>query len=233
MAQLSNRDDNFISTLLSVSGRVRPTDLHAVGAAEAAELLRAYHAAHPEMALGFDGDTLAMGATAAPPAPMPAPQPTFEPTFEAAPAPLYAEPLAPAEAPPAVVESGGEALPSWVYESPSEAPAADLSEIPAPMPAAPTETESQFAGDFEPLPDYAAPMFADEPVAKIAWYWWVITVLLWPIGGLVAFLVVKGSNPKGSGKLLILTGVIFLVWVAIIAALFFFGFLGTMRALVP
>jgi zinc transporter ZupT len=43
-------------------------------------------------------------------------------------------------------------------------------------------------------------------------WWWVLAILWAPLGGIVAYLVVKGNNPAGAGRLL---KVSLLVWVAL------------------
>lgn len=73
MAQLNNRIDTFVTLLLDVSGRARPTDLQGVQPDEAAELLRQYAAARPASGLRFEGDTLIaapLGAVNPPAAPV-------------------------------------------------------------------------------------------------------------------------------------------------------------------
>lgn len=62
MSGLNSRMDGFITLLLDMSGRARPSDIQGVAPAEAAELLAAYAHAHPERNLTFSGDTLTTAA---------------------------------------------------------------------------------------------------------------------------------------------------------------------------
>lgn len=124
VAELNARNDSFISMLLEVSGRARPSDLHSVRPEDAQALLAAYRSAHPEMQLGFEGDTLVYGAAATPvaasEAPVSAPQP-----FAAAPAARADEPPAVAPAPPVTppAEPAAVAPPAEPAAAPPEAPA--------------------------------------------------------------------------------------------------------------
>lgn len=88
VADLNARSDSFISLLLDVAGKARPSDIAGMSADEATALLQAYAAAHPERGLTFDGSQLA-------PAAVPAAAPT---AAAAAPAPVAPEPY-PAAAP--------------------------------------------------------------------------------------------------------------------------------------
>lgn len=92
MAQLSPRTESFISLLLNVTGRARTADLQGVSPAEAAEILQGYAAAHPEVPLAFDGQSLSYGAGTAAPAP-------------------HAVPTAPTQAPPTATDQTAFATP--------------------------------------------------------------------------------------------------------------------------
>ncbi len=119
MAGLTPRMDSFIQLLLDVSGRARPSDLQNVSENEAAELLAAFAAAHPESGAVYDGNTLAITAA---PQPAVAPVASIEP-----PAPEYGTPVAriaeyaaapvPASIPAVAVDPAAQSdLPAWVFE---------------------------------------------------------------------------------------------------------------------
>lgn len=71
MTRLDAKYESFITMLLSVSGKARPQDLQGISAAEAVDLLRQYAGVHAESSLGFEGDVLVAGVSAAQPAPAP------------------------------------------------------------------------------------------------------------------------------------------------------------------
>lgn len=133
MSNLNTKTDNFISMLLSVSGRARPIDIQGMDSVQAAELLREYAAAHPEARLGFEGESLVPGGTAAAP---PAPAPV-------APAPVAPAPTA-AVAPEASFEFGpADPFPSVPQVVPQ---ATDVAGIP------PVGADAPVASDFVDLP---------------------------------------------------------------------------------
>ena len=146
------RTDSFVTLLLNVSGRARPSDIQGVSPAEALEVLQAYAAAHAAEGVRFDGDALVIAAMTAPVSGTPAsvafetataPETSFEPQAAAAPA--------------------AEQLPSWMFEGEAPAPVAPVS---APDTASIPEHESAL---FEgvPAPQLTAPGPVDDgPIAN-------------------------------------------------------------------
>lgn len=122
MSNLNPRTDNFIGLLLEVSGRARPSDIQGIDPALAPEILREYAAAHPEARLGFEGESLVVGATGAAPVPAPvaAPTPAVAPAPVAAPAPESSFEFGPADPFPAVpqVVPGQAAVPGQIPPPP-------------------------------------------------------------------------------------------------------------------
>jgi len=76
VAKLNARTDNFISLLLQVSGKARPSDIQGVDPETALASLMEYAVAHPEQGVFFDGEALVIGAA---PSPVVAPAPSPEP----------------------------------------------------------------------------------------------------------------------------------------------------------
>ncbi len=113
MSALNPRVESFVSLLLEVSGRARPSDIQGVSAGEADGLLREYAAKYNDGRLRFEGDTLVQSATAAPAAP--------SAVAETAPA-VDAFAPAPGAAIPEVIPAGGasqvpdQELPAWMIE---------------------------------------------------------------------------------------------------------------------
>ncbi len=58
MTALNARTESFVTLILEVSGRVRPSDIQGVSPSEAAELLQAYVSGRPGQGLVFDGDAV-------------------------------------------------------------------------------------------------------------------------------------------------------------------------------
>lgn len=132
-----------------------------------------------------------------------APQP-FEPgpAEYAAPAQVAAvpSPVTPAEAAP-YGSSGG------------------YSDIAGPIPAA-----DDWQGSAEPVElDYPAPAYADEP--PLAWYWWAAPILFGIIGGVIAWVVLRSSRPRGARTMLIAGAVVTAIHVivGILVTMFVFG----------
>lgn len=124
MSDNTARTESFIMLLLQVTGKARPSDLVGMSAEEAASHLSSFAAAHPEMGVRMDGDTLVEGVAPAPAA-----------STEVAPAPETAVGAV------GVAAGAGAAnpdLPEWVYEQSGEAAPAAPSEygMPAPVPTA-------------------------------------------------------------------------------------------------
>lgn len=227
MAELTNRNDDFIKTLLSVRGRVRPCDVHGVNEFEAAGLLESFKAAHPEMGLVIDSGVLTVGhgAVAAPSMPMAAavgsygepPAPSFE----------FSDPLPEPYAAPVAVVADAEAPPFAV-----SAPAAP--ESLAPIPAAPAPDFGAQAPDFG-MPaspaaddwlagaDGQADAFSQALApqdAPVAWYWWLLPVFATWLGGLIAWYVLRADHPTAAKKLLIV-GIVLTVLPIVLGILFF------------
>lgn len=141
MADLNSRVESFITLLLDVSGRARPSDLEAHAPAGAEELLRQYADAHPEHSLAFEGDTLIIGV------------PTSAPTEhlpEHEVAAFAPEPVAESQVPGTTVPSA---------ETPAPEPfVLDATAIPEVVPAQagaaepPTASETPFTFDPATLP---------------------------------------------------------------------------------
>lgn len=168
VAQLDARTDDFIRMLLDVSGRARPADLHGVSADDAASLLQAYAAAHPERPLAFTDGVLAV--TAAPPAPEP--EPAWEPPAPAESA--YSEPAyaGPAYAPAPAEQPAVPAHEAWAATPPAAAPAdqAPDSEIPAWVYEDQTATVPPSAPQTSELLDAYAPAPTAVPAPDAAAY---------------------------------------------------------------
>lgn len=138
MAKLTPRTDNFIATLLMVSGRARVGDLSSVAENERAELLQAYASVHAaEANFTFDGETLG---------------------YVMAPAPV-AEPSWPTEAPATIAPLPVEPMPAPLPVEPMPAPL-DLAAMPAPSGA-----PAPLPIDFAPMPAASAPMAPAEPMS--------------------------------------------------------------------
>lgn len=165
MADANAKTSSFIELVLDLSGRVRTSDMAEMRAEEAATVLQAYAAAHPEKRLTFDGQALVAAAPTAPPAPAPAPEPVFEPQA-VQPASSWefddnmAAPLAPATSEPAYGAAGSleaivpEVTPS-AYGVPAET-AADSS-YGVPMPAEPLYIPATSESDpFAATPEWGA-----------------------------------------------------------------------------
>lgn len=155
MANLDPRTDSFISLLLDVSGRARPGDMNNMPVDDAAALLQAYAAAHPEKGLAYDGQTLAYGAPVATPEPVPvAEEPAVIPAVEVAPAPV---PDVSQPAPALGVPEADSELPAWMFE---EAPAPEpvsqptMEVLPSAGVEVGTSTEFDAAPPFQPAPTW-------------------------------------------------------------------------------
>lgn len=146
MAAFNARTESFVTLLLNVSGRARPSDIQGVSPAEAVEVLQAYAAAHAAEGVRFDGDALVV-------APLPSP------VIDAAPAGIAFESSAayggPAVEPQTAVATAPEQLPSWMFEGEVPAPAAPVA---APVSMSVPDHESAL---FEGMP---APSPAVTPV---------------------------------------------------------------------
>ena len=125
MSALNPRVESFVSLLLEVSGRARPSDIQGVPAGEADGLLREYAAKYNDGRLRFEGDTLVQAASATAPAAPSA-------LTETAPA-VDAFASVPGAAIPEVIPAGGmpqvpdQELPAWMIEgTPQGMPAAGI-----------------------------------------------------------------------------------------------------------
>jgi len=239
-------DFNFVSIVLSVTGRVRPDDLQSIPEIERASLLHAYADAYgATRPLHFEGDILVAG----PGDPLPAP-PVADPyagvDVPAAPATPEALPDADYTAATAVPAAplGGFAPASAAPERPADpAPAAGMppSAGAAPLPAAdgaffgmPEADEvttpvtfdlaaGAVAGDTPgafaaPAPDAAA----EDAQPKVSWLFWLLPILFTWLGGLVAYFAVKPKNPK-QAKAMLITGLVLPVLYAAVGAAAYFA----------
>jgi hypothetical protein len=208
VADRSKLDSNFISLVLSVSGRVRPIDLHAIPEADRATALQSYYQANAAATpLHFEGEDLVKGPGAgSAPVPVTGPQP-------AAVADLPAEPFVSDYGPATDV-----AAPAAEF-----APAADAigaADPAAPAPDAPAPPD----GDFFAIPPTAPPTDVpnaewtpDVPVGepqfpadKVSFLWWLLPVFFTWLGGLIAFLLLRKKNPKAA-KTMLITGIVLTV----------------------
>lgn len=114
MAAFNARSESFVTLLLNVSGRARPSDIQGVSPAEAVEVLQAYAAAHAAEGVRFDGDALVIT-----PMPTSAIESPAGSAFESAAA--YGET---AIEPPLAAAPSPEQLPSWMFEGEAPAPVA-------------------------------------------------------------------------------------------------------------
>lgn len=134
-----------------------------------------------------------------------APQPAAPQPFEPGPA----EYAVPAQA--AAVPSPAETVP---YAS-----TGGYGDIAGPIPAA-----DDWQGSAEPVEsEYPAPAYADEPA--LAWYWWAAPILFGVIGGVIAWVVLRPSRPRGARTMLIAGAVVTAIHVivGILATMFMFG----------
>lgn len=138
------RTESFVTLLLDVSGRARPSDIQGVSPAEAVEVLQAYAAAHAAEGVRFDGDELVIAPTPVSAAPV-------AEAFGSA-----AAYDAPAMEQQPVAMPDPEQLPSWMFEGEASAPP-----VSAAAPAAATIPDHESAL-FEGMP--AAPAVAAEQV---------------------------------------------------------------------
>lgn len=83
-------------------------------------------------------------------------------------------------------------------------------------PAYASPVDSRLDSDFLPEPAFSPePLVADN--APVSFLWWLLAILWAPIGGLIAYAVVRGTNPRGAAKVL---KVSLIVWgAAIVLAL--------------
>lgn len=176
MTAFNARNESFVTLLLNVSGRARPSDIQGVSPDEALEVLQAYATAHAAEGVRFDGDALVMAA-------MPV-------SVSAAPADVAFESAGSPEAsfiePQAAAAPTAEQLPSWMFEGEAPVPAAPeaasvaasipehesglFESFPAPQPTAPDQVQDDgpISNDFVNLPplEDAAEAGAEEPVRE-------------------------------------------------------------------
>jgi hypothetical protein len=231
VAQLSPRTESFISLLLTVTGRARVADLQGVSPADAAELLQAYAAGHPQERLSFDGQSLAYGVSgaaspqsvapaqppAAPvdassggaPAEPPAPDPFAVPAHESFPPAAAPEALGATIADPAVSAYQEQPAPAGVppIDWSQVAPVPDFPAPAAPEAAVPAQTD--YAPPADPgFAELDSPAFAPAEMVMpdnepVPWFWWVIAIVFAWLGGLIGWLVLRKGNPKGARNVLL------------------------------
>lgn len=154
MAAFNARTESFVTLLLNVSGRARPSDIQGVSPAEAVEVLQAYASAHAAEGVRFDGDALVVAPPQAPVAEVPAAAvfessgvygvPASEPQPGAAPAP--------------------EQLPSWMFEGEVPPPVAPEA---APVTAVMPDHESALFEGMPAVSPGATPQVDDDgPVSN-------------------------------------------------------------------
>lgn len=173
------------------------------------------------------------------PIPMPAPTAAPEPelpswVFDDAPA-LVIEPGSDLAGLAQEIAGGAAVEPVFVPESTMPAftePAPTSTPVPMPAPAdggapmsaapdvgmsMPTVEDSAFFSD-------AAMPLAQEPLEHAPWWWWLVA-LIWPVGGIVGFVVVGRTDPRTARYLLVFTVAIGLLLGGAIAALAVLGFM--------
>lgn len=70
---------------------------------------------------------------------------------------------------------------------------------------APADDPGSTMPDFGPLPG------VQQSAPKVPWYWWLIAVVFAPLGGIIGFFILRGTNPKGArGVLLVSVGLLVL-----------------------
>jgi hypothetical protein len=129
--------------------------------------------------------------------------------------------LAPLAADPGAYASP-EAMPVAVAPAAAAPAAAEPFVVEPPVYAPPVD--SRLEPDFLPDP-VAAQAFSlpdDQPVSPL---WWILAILWAPLGGIVAWAVLKGDNPRGAKKMLTIS---LIVWGASIALGFVFGALSVL-----
>lgn len=151
MTRLDAKYESFITMLLGVSGKARPTDLQGISTADAVDLLRQYAGVHAESSLGFEGDVLVVGVGASV-------------------APQVAVPAAPVASAPAVAD----ALPDYSFGP--EPVGFDYTAQPSGFEATPTP--EQYANQFMPgdsVPGLGTPASARRK--GLPAYLWVLLVV--------------------------------------------------------
>lgn len=222
-------DFNFISLVLSVTGRVRPDDLQSVPSTQRTSLLHAFADAYAaSQPLHFEGDTLVAGSGAPRPTPTAMPQSTsLTETVTAPVSPAIPEVLpetaytsATAAVPAALAGFAPAAVAPAYPASPPRSPGTPPSAGAAPLPAADGAFFGMPEADFKSGPvtlDLADGALAggptnvaalaaahDEPgLPKAAWWFWLLPVLLTWMGGLIAYFVVRPTNEKQARSMLI------------------------------
>jgi hypothetical protein len=201
VADRTQLDSNFISLVLSVSGRVRPIDLHGMPESERTGALHAFYDANASasMPLHFEGDDLVAGVgsgpapSAAPPASAPAadlPTEPFVSDYAPASAPTPAADVAEPLAPPAALEPLA-----------ADAPAVADSDFFAIPPS---------AGPADPAAEHMAPDIPvgemQFPAEKVSFLFWLLPVFFTWVGGIIAFFLVRKKNPK-TAKAMLITGI--------------------------
>jgi hypothetical protein len=229
------KTDQMIALVLQINGFVKADDLHTLPPDERAVALRSYYQDHSgnselhwrgeQLWSGTAGpDTSFFAETPADTAPAPSAVGAVADAGSsygqqyAVPAPsgvdVYGD-LTPAAQPATVgVATLGPALSTSSF---GEGTAASAAVSPSPLSSEPIFAEpdvytppvdSHLETDF--LPDPVTPpavVMPDE--SRVSPWWWVLAILWAPLGGLVGYLVMKGTNPSGAAKVL---KVSLLVW---------------------
>ena len=187
MADLTRRNESFITTVLSINGRVRPVDLHSVAEQDRAAVIRAYLDAHAgEMMLHMQGEDLVLGGAPVVQAPFPVPP---------APVPRVAD-LSEASAPSPTEDLGAaQPVPAFEPASPNVAePTPHEFDILAPQ-EVPQEAQLEAFG-------------AALTVERVSIVWWLLAIVLPVVGGLAAWLAVKGKDARQALGMLITSVVV-------------------------
>ena len=229
------KTEQMISLVLQINGFAKTDDLHGLPPDQRAAALRSYYEDHEDDSeLHWRGEQLWTGGEAPPDSsffaeppspdyPAAATQAAFvdaygdlvaaQPAVVAGVATLEREPDSFADA---AEFNGTTAAPdALVAEAPLSAEAITAVSQPATPPI-----DSRLEPDFLPDPVAGRAVFMpdDGPVNPL---WWVLAILWAPIGGVIAFLVVKGANPHGAAKLLkvslIVWGVCVVLGLALVA----------------
>ncbi len=228
---LDAKTEQMIALVMQINGYAKADDLQAIPSEQRAAALRSYYEDHAGASdFHWRGDQLWAGpeAVPVPTSPLPAetlstsplpatPVSPFEYTAPASAALADAGPvdpfgdLAPAYAAPAApvgtLDFDAAAVPAAASVAVAD-PLMSLSAepivaMPEPI-AAPVDSflepdymPQPYVGADAPLPQVVMPV--DSAVNPL---WWVLAILWAPIGGVVAYLVLKTANPVGAGKVL-------------------------------
>lgn len=102
------------------------------------------------------------------------------------------------------------------WSEPPAAPAPDWGSAPAAAPDWSTAPTAPSPSDVTPA-DFSAFPMPETSGRKMQWWWWLLT-FLWPLAGVIGFLVVRSYDPKGARNLLIFGIVLIVLNIAVVAS---------------